>query len=80
MRGQAYKAMGTNDKAIADFSEAIRLKPDNRDALGGRQLVYSKIGDTEKQIADLKELIKLLPGRKILTNITLSQSLQESRG
>ncbi len=76
MRGQAYKAMGTNDKAIADFSEAIRLKPDNRDALGGRQLVYSKIGDTEKQIADLKELIKLLPDEDTYY-ITLSQAYRK---
>ena len=61
MRGDAYKSMGDTAKAIADLSEAIRLKPDNTGALGVRNLIYGKQGDYQKEIADLKELIRLLP-------------------
>ena len=75
MLGDAYKAMGDNDKAIAGFSEAIRLKPDNKVAYQSRQLIYRKIGDTQKQIADLKELTKLLPDEKTYY-ISLAQAYE----
>ncbi len=73
MRGDAYRSMGENDKAIADLSEAVRLKPDNRAALGTRELIYAKTGDTQKQIADLKELTRLLPDENTYY-ITLAQA------
>ena len=65
MRSDAYKAMGEDAKALADVNEAVRLKPDDTNALGTRHLLYSKLGDWQKQIADLKELTRLLPDEKV---------------
>ena len=73
MRGQAYQDMGDEAKALADWSEAIRLKPDNVPALGARNLIYGKRRDYHKEIADLKELVRLLPDEKTYY-IALSQA------
>ena len=73
MRGKAYEEMGDNPKALADLSEAIRLKPDNVQALGSRYPIYDTQHDYQKEIADLKELVRLLPDEKTYY-ISLSQA------
>ncbi len=41
-RGNAYNYIGEYDKAIADYSEAIKLKPDYAEAYSSRAKVYLK--------------------------------------
>ena len=50
-RGLAYGKKGDYDKAIADYTEAIRLNP-NAEAYSNRGLAYRKKGDYDKAIAD----------------------------
>ncbi len=52
---------GSHDKAIADYSEAIRLKPDLADAYAGRGEAYDAKGEHGKAIADLTEAIRRKP-------------------
>ena len=49
------------DKAIADYTEAIRLNPKDAKAYYNRGLVYVKKGDHDKAIADFTEAILLNP-------------------
>jgi tetratricopeptide (TPR) repeat protein len=50
-----------DDVAIAEFSEAIRLKPDNSMAYYNRGITYSDKGDWDKAIADYSEAIRFEP-------------------
>ncbi len=60
-RGLAYKRKGHGDKAIADFSEAIRLKPDFVFAFNNRGNAYYYKGQFDRAIADFSEAIRLKP-------------------
>jgi len=60
IRGQLYAEKGKIAKAVADFTEAIRLNP-NADAYHHRGLVYADTGDTAKAIADFTEALRLDP-------------------
>jgi tetratricopeptide (TPR) repeat protein len=52
---------GDYDKAIATFSEAMRLDPKNALAFDNRGLAYVKKGDYNRAIADYNEAIRLNP-------------------
>ena len=58
-RGLAYKRKGHGDKAIADFSEAIRLKPDFVFALNNRGNAYYRKGQFNRAIKDYDAAIRL---------------------
>ena len=60
-RGLAYKKSGQEDKAIADFSEAIRLIPDFVYAFNNRGNVYYFKGQLDQAIKDFNEAIRLKP-------------------
>ena len=60
-RGLAYKRKGHVDEAIADFSEAIRLKPDFVFAFNNRGNAYYYKGQFDRAIADFSEAIRLKP-------------------
>ena len=63
-RGLAYGHAGANDRAVADFTETIRLKPGQShlaDAYDARGAVYGSLGDFGKAVADLTEAIRLQP-------------------
>src|SRR5262245_20773111 len=60
-RGVAYKDKGDLDRAIADFTEAIRLNPRHVTALGNRGAAYSAKDDNDRAIADFNEAIRLDP-------------------
>jgi tetratricopeptide (TPR) repeat protein len=49
------------DRAIADFSQAITLDPDNKDAYKERGRAYAHKGDPDKAIADFNQAIRLDP-------------------
>ena len=49
MRGKAYEDIGDHTKALADLSEAIRLKPDNIQALGSRYQIYGESTITRRK-------------------------------
>jgi tetratricopeptide (TPR) repeat protein len=57
---EAYRTHD-DDLAIAEFSEAIRLKPDSADAYSERGIAYHRKGDDDRAIADYTEAIRLKP-------------------
>jgi tetratricopeptide (TPR) repeat protein len=60
-RAIAYKAKGDLDRAIADYSEAIRLDPKYAVAYYNRAIAYKAKGDLDRAIADYNEAIRLEP-------------------
>jgi len=53
--------MGNPDLAIADFTEAIRLNPQDADPYNNRGMVWGTKGDYDRVIADYDEAIRLNP-------------------
>ena len=51
-RGRAYEKKGDHDRAIADYSEAIRLDPKDARAVTSRGVAYDAKGDHDRAIAD----------------------------
>ena len=54
-RGVAYGAKGDFDKAIADYTEAVRLSPGFPDACDRRGKTYAAKGKLDMAIADYTE-------------------------
>ena len=77
IRGASLQAEGRADKAIADYTEAIRLDPTTPDVFGnpdcvaieayiGRGLAYASRGALDKAIADYTMVIRFYPERRRL--------------
>jgi tetratricopeptide (TPR) repeat protein len=62
IRGTAYDRKKDFDRALTDYSEAVRLMPTSPDALRARALVYAQKNDIDHAIADLDTEILLRPG------------------
>ena len=62
-RGLAYCREGWFEKAVEDFGEAVRLEPEDLDALYNRGLAHSENPDSslEQAIKDFSEVIRLQP-------------------
>ena len=58
-RGIAYAVQKNWDTAIADFTQAIKLKPDLAVAYLLRGTAYADTGEREKAIADLEKALEL---------------------
>ena len=58
-RGLAYADKGDYDHAIANFDQAIQLRPDLAEAYYYRGKAYTQKGEKEKAIADLKRFLEL---------------------
>jgi hypothetical protein len=56
-RGIAYARKGMNDQAIADFSDALKLKPDNVDARFRRGGILAQMKQYKEAIEDLDAVI-----------------------
>jgi tetratricopeptide (TPR) repeat protein len=56
-RGRAFLARGDHDLAVADFSQALNLEPDNAQALHGRGLARNAKGDLDGAVKDFSEAI-----------------------
>jgi tetratricopeptide (TPR) repeat protein len=61
-RGVAYRLKAEYDKAIADFDEAIKLRPDYPNAFNNRGVAYRNKGDLDHAMADYDQSITLKPG------------------
>ena len=53
--------MGRTQEALADWNEAIRLKPDYFAAHAQRALIYLKLNELEKALPDLDAAVRLNP-------------------
>ena len=73
-RGSAYKQKDDFDRAIADFSEAIRLDPEGPFGYGQRGLTYFQKRDFDHAIADLSKFIALNPGRQYLADAYIARA------
>ena len=60
-QGKTDSNNGDYDRAIAAFSEAIRLDPKNVNAFGNRGIAYAKKGDNDRAIADYNDVVRLSP-------------------
>ncbi len=58
-RGNVYFKIDREEKAIKDYTRAIRLKPGFAEAYSNRALVYSKRGLRELAIEDLTKAIEI---------------------
>lgn len=68
-RANVYSNMGLYDKAIADYSAAIKLKPNaNVVAYHNRALCYLKMKKIDKAIADQSKIIELRPKTALFWN------------
>ncbi len=54
-----YEWLNRHDKAIADFTEAVRLDPKNAGAYYGRGRAYDTLGQKAKSEADLTKARQL---------------------
>jgi lipoprotein NlpI len=60
-RGFAYRSKGDYDRAIHDFDQAIRLKPDFANAFNNRGIAYDYKGNYDRAIQDFDQAIRLQP-------------------
>ena len=60
-RGHTLMVKGLADRAIADFDEAIRLKPSSASAFNHRGLAYRKKGDNARAIQEYTTAVTLNP-------------------
>jgi tetratricopeptide (TPR) repeat protein len=62
-RAKAYDFTRSNrDRAIADYSQAIRLKPNRAEAYFNRGTIYFLAAEYDQALADFDRAIKLRPG------------------
>ena len=59
--GNSQLILGQLDKAIAEYSEAIRLNPYHANARNNRGFAYKEIGEIDLALRDYDEAIKLMP-------------------
>jgi Flp pilus assembly protein TadD len=62
-RGSAYTKQHNFDKAISDFTEAIRIDPNSPDAYNNRGNAYLRTGKRAKANADFATAKRLKAGQ-----------------
>ena len=58
-RGVAWFAEGDNEKAVADFTKAIRIDPELVEVYKQRGLAYEKLGSSDQARRDLQKAEQL---------------------
>lgn len=64
-RGCAYQAGGQYESALADYDQAIALKPDYTNAIYNRALVYESLENYKQALSGYKSVISQNPSYKI---------------
>ena len=59
--GDKYAAQGNYQKAIEEYTEAIRIDPEHHVAFFNRGVAYYELGEYERAIQDYDEAIRLNP-------------------
>jgi tetratricopeptide (TPR) repeat protein len=59
MRGITYGEKGDHEKAVADYTEAIRLAPDDPIGYFQRAQAYRALGDEEQAASDERKAQEL---------------------
>ena len=59
--GLAHQEKDEDDKAIADFDQALAINPDHPGVHLARGIVWNKKGEYDKAIADFNELLRICP-------------------
>src|SRR5712691_7695697 len=67
-RGNGYRTKGENDRAIADYSQSMRLDPKYASPHNGRANSYRDKGDNDRAIAEYNEAIRLDPRYSLAYN------------
>ena len=65
-RGLLFNHLEDEERAIADFSEVIRLVPENPDAYNFRGTLYYRRGQFDRALADFERAIALAPEFAVL--------------
>jgi Flp pilus assembly protein TadD len=66
-RGAAYQSKGEVDRAIADYDQAIGLKPDYAQAYENRARAFVSKGDYTRAVADVTKAGELTPKMAVKT-------------
>jgi tetratricopeptide (TPR) repeat protein len=67
-RGVAYRLKGDLDRAIQDYSQAIRINPKSAMIQNNRGVAYDKKGDYDRALADYDQAIRLEPSHEAYFN------------
>jgi tetratricopeptide (TPR) repeat protein len=67
-RGVAYRLKGEPDRAIQDYSQAIKLNGKFAAAYTNRGVAYDRKGDYDRAISDFDQAIKLKPAAEVYFN------------
>lgn len=75
-RGYDDDRLGARDRAVADYTQAIRLRPENGEVYGRRGLIYLNSGKFNVAVADFSRALELDPkDRWSLANRGLAYAL-----
>ena len=69
MRGTVFFEKGELDKAIVEYTWAIRLKPNDPDPYKLRGMAYYHKNDLDSTIADFEAALKLKPNDAEVRNV-----------
>lgn len=67
--GRLYRVSRNSVEARKAFEAALKLEPDNEDALTGLAMVYSDVGDTKGMVDALDQVAKKSPSLRTLTQL-----------
>jgi lipoprotein NlpI len=60
-RGRVHDRLGADARALADYSAALDLEPNDSYALYNRAMIYARMGDLQRSIEDLDASLALRP-------------------
>ena len=68
-RGEAYRMLDRFDKALADFSRALKLRPELADVLRSRGETYRLLERYDEALADLTRSLELEPDNEFALSV-----------